>query len=149
MNSIKRTWIILGIFFVFIFSGCSIPTDFYIQNLTGTPKVLKINYKKGAFDRFSEDSYGTFSFNYENDIVNPKFFKKNRKNLKSLEKKADSSGTTITIEAYSTVRIEKTHNFYWSWNIENIEIDGKRYNSKDLEEKSEKIKDDYIFKIEK
>ncbi|MGN7866308.1 hypothetical protein [Chryseobacterium sp. 22458] len=148
MNSIKRNWIVFGIIFVFIFSGCSIPTDFYIQNLTGTQKVLKINYKKGSSKRFSEDPYGVFSFNYENDIVNPKFFKKNRKNLKSLEKKTDSTSATIIIEAHSTVRIEKTHNFYWSWNIENIEIDGEKYNSKDLEEKSERIKDDYIFKIE-
>lgn len=148
MNSIKRNWIVFGIIFVFIFSGCSIPTDFYIQNLTGTQKVLKINYKKGSSKRFSEDSYGVFSFNYENDIVNPKFFKKNRKNLKSLEKKTDSTSATIIIEAHSTVRIEKTHNFYWSWNIENIEIDGEKYTIKDLKNKSESIKDDYIFKIE-
>ncbi len=54
MNSIKRNWIVFGIIFVFIFSGCSIPTDFYIQNLTGTQKVLKINYKKEALRDFQK-----------------------------------------------------------------------------------------------
>lgn len=139
--------LILGIAFVFIFSGCSIPTDFYIQNLSNTKKTVKVNYKKGVLKRFSEDLYGTFSFNYENDIVQPKFFKKS-KNLKTLEKKVDSSSITVEIAAHSTVRIEKTHNYYWSWNIETIEIDDLKYSIKELEKKSENIKNDYVFRIE-
>lgn len=139
--------LILGIAFVFIFSGCSIPTDFYIQNLSNTKKTVKVNYKKGVLKRFSEDLYGTFSFNYENDIVQPKFFKKS-KNLKTLEKKVDSSSITVEIAAHSTVRIEKTHNYYWSWNIETIEIDDLKYSIKELEKKSENSKNDYVFRIE-
>lgn len=148
MNIIKRTWIVFGLIFVFIFSGCSIPTDFYIQNLSNTKKTIKINYNKKAFKRFSEDLYGTLSFNYENDIVQPRFFKKS-KNLKNLEKiKVDSSSITMEIAAHSTVRIEKTHNYYWTWNIDTIEIDDLKYSVKEIKEKSVSIKNDYIFRIE-
>ncbi|WP_278353668.1 hypothetical protein [Chryseobacterium gleum] len=95
----------------------------------------------------SEGFYGTLSFNYENDIVQPKFFRKN-KNLKSLEKKIDSSGATLEINPHSTVRIEKTHNFMWKWYIVDVEIDGQKYSIDEIIKKSENIKDDYIFKIE-
>jgi len=95
----------------------------------------------------SEGFYGTLSFNYENDIVQPKFFRKN-KNLKSLEKKIDSSGATLEINPHSTVQIEKTHNFMWKWYIVDVEIDGQKYSIDEIIKKSESIKDDYIFKIE-
>ncbi|WP_343686193.1 hypothetical protein [Chryseobacterium gleum] len=145
MNAIFKS--ILSVVFVLVFWGCSIPTDFYLQNLTETKKTVKINYKKRMVKELSEGFYGTLSFNYENDIVQPKFFRKN-KNLKSLVKKLDSSGTTLEINPHSTVRIEKTHNFMWKWYIVNVEIDGQKYSIDEIIKKSESIKDDYIFKIE-
>lgn len=145
MNAIFKS--ILSVVFVLVFWGCSIPTDFYLQNLTETKKTVKINYKKRMVKELSEGFYGTLSFNYENDIVQPKFFRKN-KNLKSLEKKLDSSGTTLEINPHSTVRIEKTHNFMWKWYIVDVEIDGQKYSIDEIIKKSESIKDDYIFKIE-
>lgn len=145
MNAIFKS--ILSVVFVLVFWGCSIPTDFYLQNLTETKKTVKINYKKRMVKELSEGFYGTLSFNYENDIVQPKFFRKN-KNLKSLEKKIDSSGTTLEINPHSTVRIEKTHNFMWKWYIVDVEIDGQKYSIDEIIKKSESIKDDYIFKIE-
>lgn len=145
MNAIFKS--ILSVVFVLVFWGCSIPTDFYLQNLTETKKTVKINYKKRMVKELSEGFYGTLSFNYENDIVQPKFFRKN-KNLKSLVKKLDSSGTTLEINPNSTVRIEKTHNFMWKWYIVDVEIDGQKYSIDEIIKKSESIKDDYIFKIE-
>jgi hypothetical protein len=145
MNAIFKS--ILSVVFVLVFWGCSIPTDFYLQNLTETKKTVKINYKKRMVKELSEGFYGTLSFNYENDIVQPKFFRKN-KNLKSLEKKIDSSGATLEINPHSTVRIEKAHNFMWKWYIVDVEIDGQKYSIDEIIKKSESIKDDYIFKIE-
>jgi len=145
MNAIFKS--ILSVVFVLVFWGCSIPTDFYLQNLTETKKTVKINYKKRMVKELSEGFYGTLSFNYENDIVQPKFFRKN-KNLKSLEKKIDSSGATLEINPHSTVQIEKTHNFMWKWYIVDVEIDGQKYSIDEIIKKSESIKDDYIFKIE-
>ncbi|MGX5682968.1 hypothetical protein ACWKWW_00275 [Chryseobacterium cucumeris] len=145
MNAIFKG--ILSAAFVIVFLGCSIPTDFYIQNLTETKKIVKVSYRNRNITQLSEDSFGTYSFNYENAIVNPKTFKKN-KNLKSLEKKVDSSAMTIEIPPHSTVRIEKTHNYMWDWNILGVEIDNQKYNIGEIKDKSEKIKDDYIFKIE-
>ncbi|MCE4063672.1 hypothetical protein LXM63_01075 [Chryseobacterium gleum] len=145
MNAISKS--ILSVVFVLVFWGCSIPTDFYLQNLTETKKTVKINYKKRMVKELSKGFYGTLSFNYENDIVQPKFFRKN-KNLKSLEKKIDSSGATLEINPHSTVRIEKTHNFMWKWYIVDVEIDGQKYSIDEIIKKSESIKDDYIFKIE-
>lgn len=145
MNAIFKG--ILSAVFVLVLWGCSIPTDFYIQNLTETKKTVKVHYTKRTLAELAEDSFGTFSFNYENEIVNPSVFKKN-KNLKSLEKKVDSSGITIEIAPHSTVRIEKTHNYMWDWNILGVEIDNQKYNIGEIKDKSEKIKDDYIFRIE-
>ncbi|MDR4954693.1 hypothetical protein REB14_21140 [Chryseobacterium sp. ES2] len=145
MNAIIKG--VLSVVFVLVFWGCSIPTDFYIQNLTETKKTVKINYKKRMVKELSEGSYGAFSFNYENDIVQPKFFRKT-KNLKSLEKKMDSSGVMLEINPHSTVRIEKTHNFMWKWYIVDVEIDGQKYSIDEIAKKSENVKDDYIFKIE-
>ncbi|MEF9480515.1 hypothetical protein OWR28_25060 [Chryseobacterium sp. 1B4] len=74
MNAIFKG--ILSVVFALVFWGCSIPTDFYLQNLTETKKIVKINYKKRMVKELSEGSYGTPGFNYENDIVQPKFLEK-------------------------------------------------------------------------
>ncbi|CAH0167452.1 hypothetical protein [Chryseobacterium sp. Bi04] len=107
MNIMGRYKILFGIIFLFVLFGCSIQTDFYIQNFTQTKKTVKINYKKEVLKRLSSDYYGVYSFNSINDIVKPKAFKKN-KNLKSVDKSVvDSSGIILEIAPQSTVRIEK------------------------------------------
>lgn len=36
----------------------------------------------------------------------------------------------------------------WDWNILGVDIDNQNYNINEIKEKAEKVKDDYIFKIE-
>ncbi|MDR6920240.1 MULTISPECIES: hypothetical protein [Chryseobacterium] len=148
MHLLKKFKIIYGVIFIFILLGCSIPTDFYIQNLTQTNKVVKINYARKITNALNNDGYGHFSFNYQEDIVKPRVFKRN-KNLRSLEKiSITDSLITIEIPPHSTVRIEKTHNYYWVRGIRSVEIDGQNFDIKELREKSEEIKDDYVYKIQ-
>ncbi|KPE52412.1 hypothetical protein [Chryseobacterium indologenes] len=148
MNILKKFKILYGVIFIVILLGCSIPTDFYIQNLTQTSKVVKINYGRKITNALNNDGYGNFSFNYQEDIVKPKAFKKN-KDLRSLKKiSVNDSLITIEIPPHSTVRIEKAHNYSWTRDIRSIEIDGRKITIQDLQEKSEEIKDDYIYKIQ-
>lgn len=141
--------ILLGFVFLFTIYGCSIPTDFYIQNHTKESKIITIKYQGNIKNQIENDSYGTFSFNYKNGIVNPKEFKRN-KNLLPLNKTIIGDyKIEIVLPASSTTRIEKTHNFGWSnWSIDNIKIDDQEVNIKDIQAKSIKIKDDYVYKIE-
>ncbi|WP_050021305.1 hypothetical protein [Chryseobacterium sp. P1-3] len=73
---ITRKFLTSFIAFIFLFtlSGCSIPTDFYLQNLTGTKKIIKINYLGNIVNSLEKDTYGRFSFNYIDDVVNPRLF---------------------------------------------------------------------------
>lgn len=146
---ITRKFLTSFIAFIFLFtlSGCSIPTDFYLQNLTGTKKIIKINYSGNIVNSLEKDTYGRFSFNYIDDVVNPRLFKR-EKNIKSLGKiKIDSTSITVEMGPESTMRVEKAHNYHWNWRIASIEIDDKVYTIKELNENSDKIKNDYIFKI--
>ncbi|MBL3546014.1 hypothetical protein [Chryseobacterium sp. KMC2] len=147
MNIMERSKILFGIIFLFFLLGCSIPTDFYIQNLSQTKKTVKINYNRKISKLLKDSLYDSFSFNYENNIVQPRFFHVN-KNLKHLEKiSIDSCSISLEIEPHSTVRIEKTHNYWWTHMIGYIEIDGQPYDIQELRKNSEEVKHDYIYKI--
>lgn len=148
MRILKKFKFFYGVIFILVLLGCSIQTDFYIQNLTQTGKIVKINYGRKIINSLNNDSYGNFSFNYQDGIVKPGAFKKN-KDLRSLEKiNVNDSVITIEIPPHSTVRIEKTHNYYWMKSIGSIEIDGQKLSVKEVREKSDEFKDDYIYKIE-
>lgn len=141
--------IFLGFTFFLLLFGCSIPTEFFIQNLTSSKHIIKINYKKKISNYLISDDYGRLSFNYENGILKPGYFNRNKNNLKSLEKTVISD-TIIMIEvpASSTTRIEKTHNYNWHWTIKSVEIDNQEYSMEELGQKAEKIRNNYIYKIE-
>lgn len=141
--------IFFGFTFLLLLFGCSIPTEFFIQNLTSSKHIIKINYKKKISNDLINDDYGRLSFNYENGILKPGYFNRNKNNLKSLEKTVIND-TIIMIEvpANSTTRIEKTHNYSWHWTIKSVEIDNQEYSMKELGKKAEKKRDNYIYKIE-
>ena len=141
--------ILFGFLFLFIIFGCSIPTDFYIQNLTNESKFIIIKYQGNIKSRLENDYYGAFSFNYKNGIASPKDFKKN-KNLSTLNKTViNDYQIEVVLPPSSTTRIEKTHNYGWkTWSIDNIKIDDKEIKIKDIESQSIKDKSDYIYKIE-
>lgn len=78
--------IFFGFIFLLLLFGCSIPTEFFIQNLTSSKHIIKINYKKKISNYLINDDYGRLSFNYEKGILNPGYFNRNKNDLKSLKK---------------------------------------------------------------
>ena len=145
--SIKSITIgLLSLIFITIFSGCSWLTDFYIQNLTGSKKIIKINYSYPISKSIDNES-GSFGFNYENGILSPRAFYK-IKNPKSLEK-IEVRDSSIVLELYpnSTTKIYKSYNGSWRYRIKSVEIDGTIFYPADLKDKSRLITNDYVYKI--
>ncbi|MGE8553146.1 MAG: hypothetical protein ACN6OB_04290 [Chryseobacterium jejuense] len=137
----------LSFIFVLLFSGCSYLTDFYIQNLTETKKIIKINYNYPISQAIKNDP-SSLVFNYENVILSPKDFQK-IKNPKSLEKiEIRDSAIILEVQPNSTTRINRSHNGRWRYMIKNIEVDGKSFSTEELQRKTKFISNDYVYKIE-
>jgi len=132
--------------FVAVLSGCSWITDFYIQNLTGSKKIIKINYSY-SISKAIDNEAGGFVFNYENGILSPRSFYK-IKNPKSLEK-IEVKDSSIVLELYpnSTTKIYKSHNGSWRYRIKSIEINGTIFYPSELLNKNRYIRKDYVYKI--
>ncbi|AZA76111.1 hypothetical protein EG347_00485 [Chryseobacterium sp. G0186] len=147
MNIVKKTGILVVIFFALLFIGCSTLNDFYVQNFTQTKKTIKISYKTSISKVLNPQFPGRFSFNYENEIIKPRLFVK-RKNLKSLEKiEVGDSALILEIPPHSTVRIERTRNYNWSWAIDHVEVDHQKYSIEELQKQSKRFKTDYVYEI--
>lgn len=146
--SIKSiTIIFLSFILVTVLSACSYLTEFYIQNHTGSKKIIKINYNYSISKSINKDP-DNFGFNYENGILSPRAFRK-VKNLKSLEKiEVKDSAIVLEIPPNSTARIEKSHNGRWRYMIKSVEVDGKFFSPTELQKKTKFISNDYVYKIE-
>ncbi|WP_313092436.1 hypothetical protein [Chryseobacterium flavum] len=147
MMSIKSITIgFLCCIFVAVLSGCSWITDFYIQNLTGSKKIIKINYSY-PISKAIDNEGGSFAFNYENGILSPRSFYK-IKNPKSLEK-IEVKDSSIVLELYpnSTTKIYKSHNGSWRYRIKSVEINGTIFYPSELINKNRYISKDYVYKI--
>lgn len=137
----------LSVVFVLLFSGCSYLTDFYIQNLTGSKKIIKINYNYPVSKAINNDP-ASFRFNYENEVLSPRAFRKIN-NLKFLEKmELKDSAIVLEIPPNSTTRIDKSHNGRWRYMIKSVEVDGKTFSTEELQRKTKLISNDYVYKIE-
>lgn len=137
----------LSVALVLVLSACSYLTEFYIQNLTGSKKIIKINYNYPVSKAIKNDP-SSFGFNYENKILSPKAFRKIN-NLKSLEKiEVKDSAIVLEIPPNSTTRIDRSHNGRWRYMIKSIEVDGKVFSTVELQNKTKFISKDYVYKIE-
>ncbi|AKP70615.1 hypothetical protein CG09_0337 [Riemerella anatipestifer] len=76
---------IVSVISLFTLLGCSIRTDFFIQNLTNVNQIIRIKYLYNISNEIQEDNFEKFSFDYENEIIEPSNFNKST-NLKSLKK---------------------------------------------------------------
>ncbi|WP_294304776.1 hypothetical protein [uncultured Chryseobacterium sp.] len=65
-----------------------------------------------------------------------------------MEKAVVNESITFEIPANSTLRIEKSDNFDLKSTVKNVKINDKKYLIEDLFKKAEKIKYNYIYKIE-
>ncbi|MGH1516387.1 hypothetical protein [Chryseobacterium sp. JK1] len=143
----KQIRFLLVMVFLFALSGCSISTDFYLQNLTDTKKTVTINYKKKLLDDLKRPFHKDLNFNYEDEVLSPKDFKK-IKNLKTLEKiEIKDSAITMELNPHSTTRIDQTYNSSWYRRINSVDIDGKKYSIQELEKNAERIRTDYVYTI--
>ncbi|KAA0128392.1 hypothetical protein FY557_09000 [Chryseobacterium sp. SN22] len=144
----KQIKIGLGFFFIFLLYGCSISTGFFIQNLTSSQQIITINYqKKISGDLDEKNEY--LRFNYQEGIVKPGYFRKNRNNLKCLAKTViNDSSITVELPAHSTTRIDYTFNFNWIRTIRSVKILNQEYSVEDLNNKAEKKGANYIYKIQ-
>ncbi|BAP30914.1 uncharacterized protein CHSO_1877 [Chryseobacterium sp. StRB126] len=137
----------LSVAFVLVLSGCSYLTEFYIQNLTGSKKIIKINYNYPVSKAINNDP-ASFGFNYENEVLSSKAFRKIN-NLKSLEKiEVKDSAIVLEIPPNTTTRIDKSHNGRWRYMIKSVEADGKIFSTVELQNITKFISNDYIYKIE-
>ncbi|SDI26461.1 hypothetical protein [Chryseobacterium jejuense] len=137
----------LSFIFVLLFSGCSYLTDFYIQNLTGTKKIITIKYNYLISQAIKNDP-AKFRFNYENGILSPKDFQK-IKSLKSIEKiEVKDSAIVLEVQPNSTTRINRSHNGRWRYMIKSVEVDGKSFSTEELQRKTKFISNDYVYRIE-
>ena len=144
----KQIKIFIGFISLFLLFGCSVSTEFFIQNLTSSKQIIKINFKEKIPNYLEQDTYGWLGFNYINEIVKPEYFIKN-KNLKSLKKTfVKDSAISVELPAFSTTRIVKSKNYNWQSRLQSIEIQNQKYTIKDLEKRAKKIKYDYIYQIE-
>lgn len=62
MNAKSITIVFLCCIFAAVLSGCSWLTDFYIQNLTDSKKIIKINYSY-PISKAMDNEPGSFGFN--------------------------------------------------------------------------------------
>ncbi|GEN77295.1 hypothetical protein CHA01nite_30350 [Chryseobacterium hagamense] len=127
--------------------SCSVSTEFFIQNLTSSKQTVTINFRKNK----SADPDTVYDvhldFKYENRISTPKEFSKSKR-LITLEKTIVNDRITIDIPAHAMLKIEKSDHFDWKSNVKSIEINDKQYSIEQLYHKAQKIKYNYIYKIE-
>lgn len=76
---------IVSVISLFTLLGCSIRTDFFIQNLTNVNQIIRTKYLHNISNKIQGDSFGKFSFDYENGIIEPSNFNKST-DLKSIKK---------------------------------------------------------------
>lgn len=143
-KTIKR---LLLIILPFIFYGCTIPTDFYIHNLTNEIKTIRIKYH----ERLSEEHHNNIVYNYVEGVITPREFDKFEDNqLKLIDKnELGDSFVEINLQPTSTTRIANSINYLWlNKYIESIEIENEVVDKHALQSKSQKIKTHYVYLIE-
>lgn len=119
LKKMKTTMCFLLLFLLF---GCSIRTDFFIQNLSNESKVITIKYKVNLSDPQRELYVRNLNFQYAEGLYSARKFKDDVA-LQLLEKKVSDSLIVFVVPAKSTVRIDKSHNYSWSGIIDYVEIE--------------------------
>lgn len=143
MNNLSKTVLLM---FFLIFFECTIPTDFYIQNHTNEIKTIKIKYKSNFSNKLKEPIY----FEQIDELIKPKNFKKSKEknNIKVKVINFDESLLGFELQPTSTIRIVKSKNFIWlNKLIDYVFIDEEKIEMLEIKISSEKIKNDYVYKI--
>ncbi|EAQ42498.1 hypothetical protein [Polaribacter sp. MED152] len=139
-----------GLFFmVATFFSCSIPTNFYIQNLTNKTQKIKIYHGLKSGSNLDDVLLNSFTLYYRNEIVNPKKFKEIQNDLTLNFTQPTDSTLVVYLKPKSTTQIVKTNNYRWvNWFIKSVTIADKNINVSQLRAASKKMKHDYVYIIE-
>jgi hypothetical protein len=139
---------VIRIFFIFstlaLLSNCSIRTDLFVQNFTSENILVKITYN----NPIEISRYKDYTLRYENGIVKPKHFTKN-KTLKSLKiNQINEYFLSIEIPKNSTARIVATSNSRYYNDIKSIELNSEKLTIEDFMALTVGQQTDQIYKIE-
>lgn len=122
MILMKKFRLFLLIIPLLFLSGCSIGTDFYIQNLKSEDQYIIIKYKVPIKNW---PDYRTIKFQYINELKTPKEFDKiENKNVVDV-KQIDDYTVEFIIPKQATVRIERTSNTYYYEYLKSFQLNGK------------------------
>lgn len=133
---------------LFLLLGCSIRTDFYIQNLSNKDKTVIIKYKTSLSDSKEKFYVRNLNFHYAEGLYTPKKFREDNKGLNLLEKKVGDSSAQFIVPARSTVRIDRSHNYSWSWIIDYVEIENTKVTQDDFRKNTEHKKYAVLYNIQ-
>lgn len=129
-------------FLLFILVGCTIPTNFYIQNLTNRSISLKVTFQKPYKEFTPEKGINFYSVD---GLKISKNLSKHKKVTKLDFEKIDDKTFVINLPPLSTTQIESTRNF--NYNIDKIEFENKKRDLGDLTVNSTRKKGNYIYQI--
>lgn len=122
--------------------SCTIPTGFYIQNLTERTIVLKVTFQKPYKEFIVGEGINFYNIQ---EITNLRQLRHIRNTTKLDFIKIDEKTFVINLPPNSTTDIEQTRNF--NYNIDKIEFDGKNRDLGELIANSKIKKDNYIYQI--
>ncbi len=119
MKNFRLLLLIIPLLFL---CGCSIRTDFYIQNLKNENQHILIKYKI-PIKNWSD--FRTIKFQYVNELKTPKEFDKiENRNIIDV-KQIDDYTIEFFVPKQATVKIERTNNTTYYNYIESFQLNGK------------------------
>ena len=131
------------------FYNCTIATDFYIQNSTKTSQKIEITHSLKSSSELKDVVLKSFSLRAASGIQNPKIFKQNKAVLKLSFTETSDSTFVFYAKPNTTIQIAKSSNYRWAnYLIKHITINNESLSISKLKSKSERIKHDYIYKID-
>ncbi|MFU8971778.1 hypothetical protein [Chryseobacterium wangxinyae] len=133
---------------MFLMLGCSVRTHFYIQNLSDESKLITIMYKTHLSDPDKRRYIDNLNFYYAEGLYSRKKFREDNSGLSLLEKKVKDSSVQFIIPPKSTVRIDKSHNYRWSENIDYVEIENLKVTQEEFRANTEHRKHDILYNIQ-
>mgnify|MGYP005991505151 CR=1 FL=1 len=147
---IKRKFnLFLLVTLLLTFYNCTIPTDFYIQNSTKTTQKIEITHSLKSSLKLKNAILKSFSLKAVTGIHNPKKFQQNKTDVKLLFTETSDSTFVFYAKPNTTIQIAKSSNYRWAnYLIKNITINNESLSISQLKSKSERMKHDYIYKID-
>lgn len=142
MKLLKNIFLISILLFL---NSCSIPTHFFIQNLTQKNCELIIVYNK-SINKLSQS--GSYRIKWLNGIVTPKVFNKSIETTDIELTQINDSTLVLNIPKESTIKVAQSYNMYFTKYIKQIEINERILSIDDLINQSHRKNGMFTYHIE-